>query len=161
MKHIALENQLKKRITKRRIIEAVLSIVFFIVLIVFVVLYEQSRVVEEIGWGPIKHQNVSYNYNFSWGILIGALGFIPSVIFLIGDFIFAKLATFEVNGESITFYRGLLHNNIYVNGELKDSLTLFGYYLEAPLLDGSKVNVALGKWSVHLTFSNGHPSVDV
>ena len=105
--------------------------------------------------------NVTYNYNFSWGILIGALGFIPSVIFLIGDFIFAKLATFEVNGESITFYRGLLHNNIYVNGELKDSLTLFGYYLEAPLLDGSKVNVALGKWSVHITFSNGHNPIDL
>ena len=124
-------------------------------------LYEQSRVVEEVGWGPIKYQNVSYNNDLTWGILVGALGFIPAIIFLIGDFVFGKLATFEVNGDFITFYRGLLHNNLYINGELKDSLTLFGYYLEAPLSDRTKVNVALGKWSAHMTFSNGHAPIDV
>ena len=161
MKHIALENQLKKRIMKRRMIEAVLSIIFFVILIVFIILYEQSRVVEEVGWGPIKYQNVSYNHDLTWGILVGALGFIPAIIFFIGDFVFGKLATFEVNGDFITFYRGLTHNNIYINGELKDSLTLVGYYLEAPLSDGSKVNVALGKWSAHMTFSNGHAPIDV
>ena len=161
MKHIALEAKLRKRIKKRRIIEAVLSVVFFVILIAFIILYEQSRVVEEVGWGPIKYQNVSYNYVFSWGILVGALGFVPAIISLVCDFVFGKLATFEVNGDFITFYRGFLHNNLYINGELKDSLTLFGYYLEAPLSDGTKVNVALGKWSAHMTFSNGHAPIEV
>ena len=42
MKHIALEAELKKRIKKRRIIESALSAIFFGILIVFIVLYEQG-----------------------------------------------------------------------------------------------------------------------
>lgn len=161
MKHIELENELRDRIKKRRIIEAILCVVFLIIVVTFWVMYEQSRVVEEISFGPIKHQSVTYNNNFTWGILVGALGFVPSIIFLLADFVFSKLKTIEVNGDYITFYRGMAHNNLYVNGEYKDGLSLFGYYLEASLSDGSKVNVALGKWSAHLTFSNGHSPIDV
>jgi len=160
MKHIELENELRARIRKRRTIEAILSIIFWIIVIVFTVLYEQSKIVEEIGWGMFKYQSVSYNHNFLWGILVGALGFIPSIIFLIGDFVFSKLVTFEINGDYLTFYRGVAHTKLYVNGECKDGRSL-GYYLEATLTDGTKVNVALGKWSAHLTFSNGHPPIDV
>ena len=47
-----------------------------------------------------------------------------------------------------------------MNGDLKTGC-IFGYYLEAPLSDRTKVNVALGKWSAHFTFENGHPSIDV
>ena len=161
MKHIVLENELRSHIRKRRIMEAILCVVFFIIAVVFMVAYEQSKVIDEIGWGPIKYQSITYNHDWAWGILVGWLGFVPSIIFLIGDLVFSKLATMQVNGDYITFYRGLAHNNLYVNGEYKDGLSLFGYYLEASLSDGTKVNVALGKWSAHLTFSNGHPPIDV
>jgi len=160
MKHLELEKRLKAHIRKRRIIEAALSAVFLIILIVFAVLYEQSKTVEEIAWGPITHQSVTYNKDFLWGIMVGVLGYIPFVIFLIADFIFPKIVTFEINDDYITFYRGLIHTNLYINGELNDSIT-FGYYLEATLSDRTKVNVALGKWSAHFTFTNGHPPIDV
>ena len=51
--------------------------------------------------------------------------------------------------------------DLYINGEYKDGLLLFGYHLEATLSDGTKVNVAIGKWSAHMTFSNGHPPIDL
>ncbi len=161
MRHIELEQELRKRIKKRRIIEAMISLGFFIISIVFMIAYEQSKVVEELDWGFIKHQSVTYNYNWAWGILIGWLGFTPAMIALCVDLIYSKVATIEVNNDYITLYRGTAHINVYVNGEYKNGLFLFGYYLDAPLSDGTKVNVALGKWSAHLTFSNGHPPVDI
>ena len=160
MKHSELDNALRTHIKKRRTIEVVLSVIFLTTIIIFSILYGQSKVVEEIGWGPIKHQFVSYNYDFTWGILVGYLGFVISSIFLIGDLVFSKLKTFEINSDYITLYRGINHTNLYINGEKKDSITL-GYYLEATLSDRTKVNVALGKWSAHITFSNGHPPIDV
>ncbi len=153
MKHTELENELKKRIRKRRISATVWSVAFLVIVIVFGVLYGQSKVVEEIGFGPIKHQSVTYNQNFTWGILVGVLGLTISGIFLIADCIFSQVITFETGGDYITFYRGFVHTNLYVNGEERDSISL-GYHLEAKLSDGTKVNVALGKWSAHFTFSN-------
>ncbi len=161
MKHIELENELKTRISKRRIIEAVLSLAFLIVIIVFAVLYVRSKEVEVLAdAGCVKYISVTWNYNLAWGILVGALGFISCLIFWICDFVFTKLVTFEINGDFVTFYRGIVHTNLYVNGEQKAGISV-GYYLEAPLSDRTKVNVALGKWSAHFTFSNGHPPIDV
>ena len=161
MKYITLENELKKRIRKRRIAEAILSVIFLTITIVFNVLYEQSAVVEEITFGPIKHQSVTYNTDYLWGIFLGFFGLTPSFIFLIADFFASKVVTFEISGDYITFYRGIFGMDLYVNGEHKDGLLLFGYHLEATLSDGTKVNAAIGKWSAHLTFSNGHPPIDL
>ena len=161
MQHPVIEKELRNRIKKRRMIEIIICTIFLMITISFTIAHAQSRVVEEIDYGFIKRQSVTYNSDLMWGIMIGLLGFIPSIIFLIEDFVFSRLATVEVNGNYLTFYRGLIHTSLYVNGEYKDGLSLFGYYLEAPLPDGTKVTVALGKWSVHLTFSNGYPSIDV
>ena len=161
MKHIELEEELRRRIRRRRIIKAVISLVFIIIAVAFTAAREQSRVVEEIDLGFITHQSVTYNSDFVWGILIGWLGLVYSVISLITDFVGSKVVTVEVNDDFITLYRGILHINLYVNGEYKDGLCVFGYHLEAPLSDGAKVNVALGKWSAHLTFSNGHKAIDI
>ena len=161
MKHITLENELKTRIRKRRIAEAILTMIFLTVTIVFNVLYEQSAVVEEITFGPIKHQSVIYNTDLLWGIFLGFFGLTPSFIFLIADFFASKVVTFEISDDYITFYRGVFGTDLYINGEYKDGLLLFGYYLEATLSDGTKVHVALGKWSAHFTFSNGHPPIDL
>lgn len=160
MKHVKLETELKARIRKRRIWVAVWSIIFLMVIIAFSILYAQSKVVEEIGFGPIKRQSVTYNRDFTWGILVGALGLTVFAICLIADFVFSQVITFEINGDYITFYRGFLHTNLYVNGEEHDSIS-YGYYLEATLSDRTKVNVALGKWSAHFTFSNGHVPMDI
>lgn len=160
MNHTQLEQQLNLRMRKRVFIEAALSAAFLGITILFAVLYAQSAVVSEVSIGPIKHQSVTYNYNFSYGILVGVLGLIPSLIFWAVDVLFSRLVTFGVGSDFVTFYRGILHTNLYVNGVQKDSAS-YRHYLEATLSDGSKVNVALGKWSAHITFSNGHPPMDV
>lgn len=56
-----------------------MSIIFLTTIIVFSILYGQSKVVEEIGWGSIKHQSVSYNYDLTWGILVGSFGFVSRI----------------------------------------------------------------------------------
>ena len=160
MKHIEIENELTAHIKKRRIIEMILTALFFVILIVFAVLREQSKVIEEIGFGPIKYQSVTYNNAFLSGIMIGALGLAVTLPCLVFDFLCSKFVTFEVGNDFITFYRGNLHVKLYINGELQETLS-FGYYMEATLSDGTMVNVALGKWSAHFTFSNGHPPLDV
>lgn len=160
MKHITLENELKKRIRKRRIIIASVCAFFFVIALIFMVAYDQSREIEEIGGGIISYRTVTHNHDFAWGILIGWLLFSPLIVILIADLIFSKSVTVKVGEDHITFYRGLAHTSLYVNGEYKDGLS-YGYHLEAPLSDGTKVYVALGKWSAHLTFSNGHPPIDI
>lgn len=160
MKHITLENELKNRIKKRRIIIASVCALFFLIAIIFMIAYDGSREIKEIGEGIISYRTVTYNHDFAWGILIGWLLFSPLIIILIADLIFSKTVTVKVGEDHITFYRGLAHTSLYVNGEYKDGLS-YGYHLEAPLSDGTKVYVALGKWSAHLTFSNGHPPIDI
>jgi hypothetical protein len=160
MDHLKLESELRSRIKRRRIAEAVIASVFFAVAIVFLILREQSKIIEEVAIGPLKHTYVTYNDDFSWGILVGMMVFIPALIYLIGDCVFSKVITFNVNNDYITFYRGTLYTNLYVNGEYRDGI-IYGYYLEADLSDGTRVNVAVGKWSAHVTFSNGYPPIDI
>ena len=61
MKHIELEKKLNAHIRKRRIVEAVLGVVFLVIGITCNVLREESRVVEEIGEGIFTYQYVTYN----------------------------------------------------------------------------------------------------
>ena len=160
MNYLMLETKLRSHVRKRRIIETIICVVFFIIAVSFTIAYEQSKVIEEVDYFFGKTQSISYNQDLLWGMLIGWVPFIPLFIFLIGDFVCTKIVTVEVKENYVTFYRGLLHTQLYINGEYKDGIT-YGYYLEGALPDGTKVNVALGKWSAHLTFSNGYPAIDV
>lgn len=161
MDHLALERELWKAVRKRRIINAIVCAASLAVVIGCWIGYESSKVIEQIGSWFLNYQHVTYNTDWLWGILIGVLPLIYTVIFLICDFLFTIIASIEVNGSFVTLYRGFSHVNLYVNGVCKDSLFLFGYHMEATLPDGTKVNAALGKWSAHLTFSNGYPAVDI
>ncbi len=161
MKHIALENELKKHIRKMRMVEIVLCVVSLVIVIAFGIAYEQSKVVETIGIGPFQYQSITYNTDFMWGIMVGVLLFIPSIITLICDIIFIQYTTIEVNGYYVTVYRGMVHNNLYVDGVYQDGLFLVVHHLETSLPDGTKVFVSLGKWSTHFSFSNGQPSIAV
>ena len=160
MGHIELENKLKKRIKIRRITEMVLSVVFLIIAIVFTVLRDGSRTVEVIGKPPFVYESVSYNNSYVSGMVVGYLGLMWCIIFLIIDLLFVKLETVEVGRDHITFYKGVLRPSLYVNGS-NDGLLWGGYYLEIPLSDGTGATASLGKWSVHLTVSNGHPPLGV
>lgn len=160
MNYIELENKLKKRIRNRRITEAVLCVVFLIIAVVFTALRDASRTVEVIGQPPFVYESVSYNNSYVSGMVIGYLGVMWCVIFLIMDLLFVKLETVEVGRDHITFYKGIFRPSLYVNGS-NEGLSWGGYYLEIPLSDGTRATASLGKWSVHLTFSNGHPTIDL
>ena len=112
MKHIELEKELNAHIRKRRIVEAVLGVVFLIIGVTFHVLREESRVVEIIGEGIFTYQYVTYNNDFLWGIVVGIMGFIPSVLFLFADLLCSKVVTFQINRDILTFYRGFIHEAI-------------------------------------------------
>ena len=159
--YLQLENALSRKIKKRRIIFGSLSAFFFVILIVFLTLYFSSAETTVTGYGPIEYRSVHYNDNFLWGVMFGVFGFIYSVVFFIMDLIHCKYITVEVNGDYITFYRAMGHVSLYVNGVEKDRISFFRYYLEAPLSDGTMVNVAVGKWSAHMTFTNGHHAMDI
>lgn len=155
----SLENQLKQRIRNRRMTEALLCVLFLAVAIGFMVAYEESRVVEELGFGPFKYQSVTYHYDLGFGVLAGALGLCFSGSFLLVDLCSCRLTAIQVGNDQLLFYRGLIHTTLYVNG--KANRACGSYYLEAPLSDGTKATVSLSKWSAHITFANGHPAVDI
>ena len=161
MLHVELEKRLNLRMKKRRIILACFSSLFLIITVVFSVLYSGSRTVEEIDYFFGVMQNITYNYNYAWGILVGVIGLVWCFGFFLSDILFCKLCTIEVNSSFVTYYRGLSKNELYINGEYRDGCLLYGYYLEATLPDLTKVMVSIGKWSARISFSNGHPSVEI
>ncbi len=137
--------------------------IFIVIGIIFSVLYEQSKVVEEITSegilaGVFTYQSVTYNENLTWGIVLGFAGAVFPASFLLADCMSSKFETVEVFGAHITLYRGFLRNYLYENGECIASGT--DYYLEAALSDRTKVTVSFGKWSAHMTFSNGRSPID-
>ena len=73
---------------------------------------------------------------------------------------FKKSFELDKIGEGVVEISAQSRYRLYINGELQENIS-YGYYMEATLSDGTKVNVALGKWSAHFTFSNGHPPLDV
>ncbi len=164
MKHLELEKELTARMRKRRMIEGGLTLIFIVIGIVFSVLYEQSKVVEEIKGegilaGLFTYQSVTYNENLTWGIVLGFVGAVFPASALLADCLFSKFETVEVFGAYITLYRGIWQNYLYENGECIASGA--GYYLEAALSDRTKVTVSFGKWSAHMTFSNGRSPIDL
>ena len=58
MQYTELENKLKKRVRIQRIVKAVLSVVFFAITMIFYVLYENSKVVEDIGLRELYNQYI-------------------------------------------------------------------------------------------------------
>lgn len=156
---LSLEAQLKRHIRRRRITEALLCLLFLAIAIGFTVAYENSRFVDEIDFGFYTHQSVSYNYDLIFGILAGGMGLLVCGAFLLVDLLCCKLASFQIGNDLLIFYSGFTRPTLYVNGTAHRAQQ--PHYLEAPLSDGSRAIVSLGKWSSHISFTNGHPAVDI
>lgn len=160
MQYTELEKKLKKRVRIQRLIKAALSVIFFAITMIFYVLYENSKVVEDIGLELISYQEITYNTNYLFGIMVGLLGLIPSVWFLLMDFLIAKIVSVKVGHDVITFYRGAFGSTLYINGEQKDSKR-YARYLESTLSDGTYVTVMVrGTRKGRFIFSNGHPPIE-
>ncbi len=85
-----------------------------------------------------------------------------SLAFFIGSLV-CRFESVPCGEDTVTVYRALSHNILYINGQEKDR-TRFGhhaYYLESQLSDGSTVTVAFARWyRFRITFSNGKPPVE-
>lgn len=156
---LSLEEQLKRHARKRRLTEALLCLFFLAVTIGFSVAYEKSRVVEETDFGFYTHQSVSYNYDLIFGILAGGMGLLVCGCFLVVDLLCCRLASFQMGDDRLIFYSGFTRPTLYVNCTAHHAQR--NHYLEAPLSDGSRAIVSIGKWSSHISFTNGHPAVDI
>ena len=155
MKHLELEKELTAKIRKRRIIECGVTAGLFAFAILFAVLYENSKVYKESFLGNLVTDS---NIVFYWFMAVCFMAAVLCAIILFVDFLYSNFRTVEYHGGYITFYRGMSKCYLYFNGELKGSSA--GYYLEANLTAGTKVTVAIGKWSAHMTFSSGHSPID-
>ena len=156
MNHLEFEKELTAKIRKRRLIECGVTAILLAFGILFAVLYENSKIYEESFFGGylVKESNMAF-YWLMVGCFMSA-AFCAIVLFV--DFMHSKFRTVEYHGGYITFYRGMLKCYLYFNGELKGSSA--GFYLEANLIAGTKVTVSIGRWSAHMTFSNGHRPID-
>lgn len=156
---ISLEKELKQHIRRRRITETLLCLFFLAIAIGFAVAYEESRVVDEIDFGFYTHQSITYNYDLGFGVLAGGMGLLFCGCFLLVDLLCCKVASIQVGNDHLVFYIGFSRPILYVNGMAHRAQR--AHYLEAPLSDGSRAIVSIGKWSSHISFTNGHPAVDL
>lgn len=161
MQQTVLEQALRTRIKRRRCILWVITALSLTSSIILTALYAGSRTMAELDYGFGAYEIVSYNHDL--GLLAGLSWLLPVMagILLLGDYLLTRLHVVDKDGCVITLYRGLTHTYLYVDGEQRDGGILVGYHLEAPLPDGTRVHVALGKWSAYMTFSGGHLPVEL
>ncbi len=166
MDYKTLESQLKKKIRNQRILLGTVSIVSLLIFLVCLSLHSSSREIELIGpvYGP-KVEHVTYQHAYLWGIIPGLLVFLYSVPVWIYHLLFCRIGTARCGLHQITFYQGILHARLYVNGQQGDVVGSFEHrtYLESPLPNGASVTVSLGRWmrTSHMTFSNGQKPIDL
>jgi hypothetical protein len=155
MNHLELEKELTAKIRKRRLLEGGVTVFLFVMGIVFAILYDNSKAYEEglLGGLGVVDSNMALYWLMAGCFMAAAVCAIIPII----DLLYSKFETFEACGGYITLYRGMLKNYLYFNGELKAASA--GYYLEAKLPGGTKVTVSFGRWSAHISFSNGRSPI--
>ncbi len=160
-----LENELTKKIRKRRIIIGSVFIVFLVIGILFIVLRESSK--EIIIHGDIfKWEQVVYKHDYLFFILTGFLGAVFAFCVLFGDFLGSRFETTKVNGHYLTIYRGIFESIVYINGEEKERLVItnFSNVIETKLPDGVKVIIAFSRsvlFTAHISFSDNNKSIEI
>ncbi len=164
MGYKALEDALRRKLLRRRIILGVLTLVFFILGVVCSSLREATREVIVHDYGFFTRDEIVYNNAYVPFIVIGFMGAFTTFILCVTDLLSCRYETIEVNGYYLTVYRGAIGNYVYVDGEEKDSLIMYGHYIEISLPDRTVVNLAFARsmleWC-HISFSDGRKSIDL
>ncbi len=165
MGYKALEDILRKKLLRRRIILGVLTLVFFILGVVCSSLRETTREVIVHDYGFFTRDEIVYNNVYVPFIVIGFMGMLAAAVSLLTDFLSCRFETIEVNGYHVTVYRGAIGNYVYVDGGEKDRLeTSYRNHIEITLPDGTTVNFSFGRsmleWC-HISFSDGRESIDL
>ncbi len=161
-----LEKRLSKIMKKRRMIEGLICVIFFVIGIVCSILREASREVIVHGEGFLSFEEVKYNNNYIAGIVIGFFVSFFLAIFFLSDLLASGFATTKANGHFITIYRGMNSNYVYINGDEKGKIGPFDLnnVFETKLPDGVKVVVSFSRRMLtyaHISYSDNNPSVDI
>lgn len=153
---------LKKKRTIRRIAEGTVTLLSLVLLIVFSVLKEKSKVVASIDVTPfLSYDSVQYTNDYAVGIMISGLIFALFVSAFLADLLCARIYNMEIDGEDVIVYNGIGPIRLVVDGEEKDAMVFKGY-LETTLKSGVTVVVSPQFWmSYHITFSDNRPAVDL
>ncbi len=139
-------------------INLAVSVLFFVLFIVFAILRESTKTVKELGFGVIS---TDYEQSYTVLTVLGFFAMSISFVYLIGNLILGKTETLSVGGSTVTLYLGW-SARLYIDGECVTQ-SGYSYYLEGKLKDGSSVTVSLNRnhMYAHMAFSNGHPSVEI
>lgn len=98
MKHAKVISHIKKR----QIVEAVLSVLFLLMAVLFITLYFRSKAIEQVSFGDMQFQNIIYNDNFARAYYICLNASVVSAIVLIVDFVFSKIKTWIGKNKNAT-----------------------------------------------------------
>lgn len=164
---LVLEKELKKRLIIERAIFGVIALAFLAMGISCHALREASREVITHQIGSHTYETVSYNNDYVFGIALGLAGAIGSSAMLFVDFIVCHYKTIEVKDCYITVFRSMGKTAVYVNGEEKGRLELFGW--EIPTIEiwlPSKVKLIVTfsrTWisTAQISFSDHTPSIEI
>jgi len=156
-----LEKYLKRHTRRIYAVEITFAAVFLIAFIALRIAYLQSARVEMQGFFHNKEVTV-YNEDLNFPMGMCCFAFVMAAYVLILTKLFSKKVSFELAGNFITIYSpGITSTKLYINGECKDCIILYGSYLESKTPDGILVTATFsGHKHIHVTFSNGHPPLD-
>ncbi len=161
-----LERELSRRLRTRRIVTGILHIVFLILGVMFTVMREATKEVVVIGEGIFSYDYVTYNDNYVIGIVPCLLIATAAGCILFTDVIFSRYRTIEVNGHSITVYRGMHRCLVYVDGEETDCIGPFSmtHVVDGRLPEGTKFSVSFSRGALllaHISFSDDNLPIDL
>ncbi len=160
---MTLEQKIMYKIRRCRILLGSVVGILFVFFIVFLGLYYDSYQLETIGSGFLAIEKESYNHAYAIISVLCLFASFWAGAFWLGSFACRCVST-KCNADTILVHRGLFSNHLYINEMEADQMVplSFKYFMEGALSDGTKITVVLGRWwSVHISYSNGQPSLEL
>ena len=158
------EAALSKKTSKRRWTSGLICLGLLALFILFMTLREVTKeVIVHDGYSFLPAwEEVRYNPVYIPFCVISIMGSIYAGIFLLVDFLFCQHRTFQHPPHSITVYRSMSHNIVYVDGKEVGKLGPFTYdhVIETKLPTGEKVIVSFSRYHARISYSDDTPSVE-
>ncbi len=163
-KALALEMQLRKKVKLLRLISGITTAVMWFLFFLFMILRESTKVVTEevVDMDGFQYADTVVEYNNVY-VVFAMIAFVLAMAALtvfLSNVVAGNVDCMTVKDDRITLYRGAIFRVLYINGEVKSQ---GGFFLEAPLSDGSTVTVSLSRYGfgAHMAFSNGMRPIDL
>jgi hypothetical protein len=160
-----LESELSQKKRNRKIIRWAMFLLFATLIIVFSVLFKNSKEIVIIGeYVPVELEK--YNYGYLTGIIFSVFGLIFSIVLLVIDYLFCRFGTVEANGHYVTVFKKYTGNVVYVNGEFNNKFHMISIKLFYNVKLPNDVTVKITfLWPplrlAHFSFTDGTPSIEL